>query len=315
MQDVIIMGCGSLEGAAQFCRDNNVSISDMPAVGNVYRISDTCISAAGSAGAYVCRYLNQNGYVIGTLAFTPPPPLSMEIILMPILKAVPTTASAPSITHNYQFIVDGDTGFISVYGLVSGVGSYPSEPNTVHHITADLLGGVSATANELVATDMSLESIAYKIPWTAGHSYMTVFGTLDPASLATFEDVNGNQTRCTPVIILDATTQAVKEFLVPSLDVTLVSSVPGGVVVRLTRGHYTPVLTGLTVNSMIWRDDAILGGAGITSLGPDPADPTNPNKLCCTLAAGTYTFGVLGNYNYTGGILPGSGMQCVVEVR
>ena len=313
MTDVIIMGCGSLEGAAQFCRDNNVAVSDMPVVGTPYLISDACIVAAGSTGAAVQKYLNQNGYIIGTLAYTPPPPLSMQVVLMPVIKAVPGTTSHPSVTHNYQFSVNGDTGFISVYGLVPGVGGYPSEPNVVHYITTDIVGGSPAITNELTPTDMTTQSIPYKIPWTAGHSYMMVFGAIDPTSLLTFEDVNGNQAHCHPVIILDSSSQTVEDFLIPSLDVTLVSGVPGGVVVRLTRSHYTPGLSGLTVHDLNWTD-AATGGPGITGLGPDPADPTNTNKLCCTLAAGTYTFGVLATYTYTGGSIASSGMQCVVEV-
>ena len=303
-----------MEGAMQFCWDNGVAISDVPVVGTVYQVSDAAIALAGAAGLSVLQQVANDGIVFGTLGPLPAPP-TMRVVLMPVLKAVPAAVPIPATTGNYQFSVQGDVGFVDVYGLVSGVGGYPSEPNTVNYITADLLGGSSASVNELATTDMTAKHIDYHIPWTAGHSYMIVFSLFSPLfSLVTFEDTEGNKAHCFPIIILNSTTQAVKEFLIPALLVELVSSAPGSVTVRLTRSHYTPTLAGLSVFNMIWTDEAITGGAGISGMGPDPGDPTNADKMVCTLLPGVYTFGVGANYSYTGGSIPVSGMQCVVEV-
>jgi len=38
MMDVIIMGCGSVEAAEDFCSLNGVAISDVPITGSVYKV-------------------------------------------------------------------------------------------------------------------------------------------------------------------------------------------------------------------------------------------------------------------------------------
>jgi hypothetical protein len=65
MLDVIIQATGSLEAGMQFCLDNNVGISDTPAVGTVYVVSDAALGL-GDAGNR--QYLAKNNIVIGTLA-------------------------------------------------------------------------------------------------------------------------------------------------------------------------------------------------------------------------------------------------------
>jgi hypothetical protein len=65
MQDVIIVATGSLEAAVQFCWDNGVSISDTPAVGTVYIVSDAALAAGD---AEVRSYYAANEVELGTLA-------------------------------------------------------------------------------------------------------------------------------------------------------------------------------------------------------------------------------------------------------
>ena len=60
MLDVIIQGTGSLEAAGQFCRDNDVAISDVPAEGSQYLITPAAM-ALGSAA--VLKYLAQHGTI------------------------------------------------------------------------------------------------------------------------------------------------------------------------------------------------------------------------------------------------------------
>jgi hypothetical protein len=89
MLDVIIMACGSMEGGMAFCALNNVAISDVPAVGAVYKIpsfgaaeDDSLIqSTSDMMDAGVLSYLagtniNEEPVVIGTLgSVTPGDPL------------------------------------------------------------------------------------------------------------------------------------------------------------------------------------------------------------------------------------------------
>lgn len=49
----------------QFCYDNGVAVSDVPAVGTVYVVSDAALALGSSS---VLQYLQRNRVVIGTLA-------------------------------------------------------------------------------------------------------------------------------------------------------------------------------------------------------------------------------------------------------
>lgn len=64
MVDVIIQACGSMEAGMVFCRDNGVSISDIPTVGTEYVVSDAALALGDRA---VLVYLAQNDVVVGTL--------------------------------------------------------------------------------------------------------------------------------------------------------------------------------------------------------------------------------------------------------
>ena len=67
MMDLVIQGTGSLEGAVQFCVDNNVAITDTPTAGTAYLVSSTALTMTGAAGAAVLAYLAANNIVVGTL--------------------------------------------------------------------------------------------------------------------------------------------------------------------------------------------------------------------------------------------------------
>ncbi len=63
MQDLVLMACGTLEGAMAFCRANAVGISDAPVPGNEYVIPDGIVSDRTTLTS-----LAQRGIAIGTLA-------------------------------------------------------------------------------------------------------------------------------------------------------------------------------------------------------------------------------------------------------
>ena len=64
MLDLIIQATGSLEAGGQWCRDNNVALSDVPVVGTQYIVSAAAV-ALGDAG--VVKYLAERNIVPGTL--------------------------------------------------------------------------------------------------------------------------------------------------------------------------------------------------------------------------------------------------------
>lgn len=72
MINVVVQATGSTNACMQFCRDNNVSITDLPTPGTVYVVSDAAIAKAGVAGAAVVKYYAERGIVIGTLAASYP---------------------------------------------------------------------------------------------------------------------------------------------------------------------------------------------------------------------------------------------------
>ena len=61
--DVIIQGCGSMEGGMQVCADNGLPLSYFPAVKSNIMIR-TVANALGDPA--VLKYLGQNSIVIGT---------------------------------------------------------------------------------------------------------------------------------------------------------------------------------------------------------------------------------------------------------
>jgi hypothetical protein len=120
--DVVVQGTGSLEAAMQFCRDNGISISDIPVTGTVWNLS----AQAGNKGdAGNLKYFVQNEIVIGTLGnegppIPPPgPPLTMQIVLKPVMNAgIINPAIAPSVSGYYDFrLTEAIPEFIKVYGL------------------------------------------------------------------------------------------------------------------------------------------------------------------------------------------------------
>jgi hypothetical protein len=95
MQDVVVQACGSMEAADQFCEDNGVSITDIPAVGTIYTVSDASLAAAGNVGAGVLQSYKKNGTVVGTLGNNPP--------------CDPPTVAPVDFTSGGHTISEGDT--------------------------------------------------------------------------------------------------------------------------------------------------------------------------------------------------------------
>src|ERR1035441_11086584 len=87
MPDVILQGCGTLEGSMQMMAANGKSISDCPDVGTLIKINSEQVVTENDPG--VLQYLQQNGIVIGTLGSGNV--LDFTVVLKPVMKVTPTT--------------------------------------------------------------------------------------------------------------------------------------------------------------------------------------------------------------------------------
>jgi hypothetical protein len=66
MKDVVLQACGSMEAAVQFCYDNDVAVSAVPAAGTVYVVSDAAVAAAGPKGAAVLKVVAERRITFGS---------------------------------------------------------------------------------------------------------------------------------------------------------------------------------------------------------------------------------------------------------
>ena len=67
--DVVAVATGSAEAVWQFCADNGISITDVPAAGTVYVVTAAAL-AMGDAG--VTKYFSNNSTQVGTLGAVAP---------------------------------------------------------------------------------------------------------------------------------------------------------------------------------------------------------------------------------------------------
>jgi hypothetical protein len=318
MEDVVIQGTGSIEAGMQFCLDNNVSLSDIPDVGSIYKISDPAL-ATGDKGTL--NYLDQNGIIIGTLGIAPPVNLGFRVALYPIMRAVKNPADAgthPDILGYWDFILKGfDTEFVSVYGF--GADNYFSHPNPVGYLceSAVLSGGIPGIKNSETPALMSDWNVGvyWHIPFnglTSGGPYVVVQSAefIDgSAHTLLFKDMHGNEATVSPFIVLEGHSQGVVDSLTGHIFIDLVSSDTITATIRVRRLHVSTASPDWGTINLFFIDEAT-GGI------PDPDDPANPDKTIVTIGPGAHTFGVLAQYVYSDGIttLGYSMIEMVVEV-
>ncbi len=306
--DVIIMSCGTLEAGMQMMMQNGTSISDLPNIGDTFTIPEHVTTDNGAL-----EYLYQNSIVIGTrgIPIPPPPPLSMQIVLYPVMQVVPRPPSTPPAVLGYwDFDFTYDAGFINVYPFVSsGLGAnafvYQGQSNYFSHLPPSFVTGFGSPP------PMSARTVNYHIPHDPA-SLMMIWS--DPAILPrtlTYTDVNGNHAYVSPVIVMDTITQHVENYLVADLQVDFIATDGYTITLRLTRSHPAPSGYDFNNRTMHW-----LLPSGTTT--PDPADPSNPDKIYLTLTGpGNYTMGV--KTEYTNIVLledyPPSEFTMVIEVN
>jgi len=304
MPDVIVQATGSMEAGMQFCRDNGVSISDVPVVGTIYVVSDAAMAISGKNGdADVTRYLQQNSIVIGTL--NPPPPLQMRIALKPKLGVMLNSPGAPT-AHPYQYGLGSvvTDGFIKAYPLLE---DFLTE-NPVF-IIADHDYPVSPLPqNEWLVTAMTSEAVVWMLDWLPDGSYQVIWSDVEADfPTVTFKDINGNTAFFSPVVTLDEDIQRCVDCMIADIAVERVGSTSELCKVRITRSHAAINESVIDIAGMLWIRNSFV-------YGPDPDDPLNEDKIIAELPPGAYTIGVKTSYLRTSLPFPDSAVSMVFEV-
>jgi hypothetical protein len=314
--DVIIQSLGSLEAGIQFCRENGISISDVPAAGTVFNIPDSAAAAVTENG--ILKYLTENQIVLGTLGTDPPapssPPLGMHIVLKPSLT-VNAISGISVIGGYYAFELLEDTAlFIHANPLVSYIGS-----NNVNYLGENswLLAASPHLSTELSGNPVTVIHLLYHIPFMGVAEINMMcwwYNTGAPAWAAdagiTFEDSAHNSAFYAPLVIIDSGSNTVRAALCADLQVNFVSSTSATCTLKLTRIHSTIATTGPMADFSALLMNWILP-AGVT-----PVATSSPDIILVTVAPGTFTFGVESVYNNpgTGTIWPKSACTQVVEI-
>jgi hypothetical protein len=310
MADVILQGCGTMEGSMQMMLANNMSISDYPDVGSVLKVGND--SNTANTSAEVLQYLGQNGIIIGTL--NNDVVVTVAEVLKPIMQVAPRTSTPPSVTGDYEFDYEAAPGFINVYPIPHAY--YPGIPTPpFYYITEErYIAGDAPEGNlgvDLGGTGipfMDAKLVSYRLLWVTGRGFMLAWSDMGPGiKTLTFEDVRGNQAYAAPLIVLDNTTQIVEEYLIAALLVEVVSVTHNTATLRLTRSQPPVAHMDFLVHTMSWLNDAAGGTA-------DPLDPGNPDKTILVLPRGTYTFGVGTLYHNGSTTYPASAVTEVVEI-
>lgn len=312
MLDIVLMGCGTLEGGMQMMLANNGrSISDIPNVGDEVNLETEEIKPLSDAG--VLQYLRQQKIVIGTagVAYEPPAPeLEVTIVLKPVLTAI-ATSSAPIMDH-YSIALDGNNlMFINQHALITDY--LIANPLKYEAEDRYLAGFASANVSPDATTPMTAKHIPYSIPWDAGHGMMMCWdANPTPVKTVTFEDVAGNTAYYSPLVALQADANIVKACLAPDLLVEVVSSTDTEATLRLTRSHSPLPLPDLSSFNDITLNWIYTGVVGV----PDPADPGNPDKILLVRPVGNHTFGVKATYRNSALMIsyPASQFTMVVNI-
>jgi hypothetical protein len=295
MLDVIIQAMGSIEGGIQFCTLNNVSISDTPVVGTEYVIPET-----DATNTYqdknVLKYLGQNAIVIGTLGTAvpeppPPMPLSMMVVLKPILAATYTSVVAPDVLGYYPIALDDTVDFLNINSLAA---VYPGGNGLHYQNASGMLAGTPApVANETGGLSMTTKHLEYQIPWAGPIGDIWVWNAHPSLRTVTFEDVYGNRACAAPLIVLYDHSVGISEYLIADLDVDFVSSDGYTATLRLTRNHAATAHINMTPPyghiTMQWIP---MASAPYT----DPAHAGNTNIQLVDLPPGKHTIGVISHY-------------------
>ena len=312
MSDVVLQATGTLNAAVQFCKDNGVSLSDVPVPGTEYILSDEAL-AAGNKN--VLRYLQRNNIVIGTLNEEQHPLLNVRIILKPVLQHMPNTTDPPVMHAGmYDFDLKEAPGFINVYPIPHTGFPNPNcilnySPYSDYTTSLTHFPGTGHHSSGYGSPFMTDKDVQYKLLWVVGTGHLLVWDSgMEGANTFTFRDVIGNEAEFSPFFVLNDAGQDVIAFMIPDINLEFLSSTASTCTVRITRSHPSSAYAEYATHNMYWTLDAIGGYA-------DPDDPLNPDKRILVFpGSGFYKLGVKTAYTYLSYTWPASNMSMIIEV-
>ena len=226
-----------------------------------------------------------------------PAPLVYTPLLMPYMNLNEPISSPPVLGYYDAKLAPIPSAFYNYYPLAS---SYPTSPTKVNRLRRSMFGTtVSPLAVNDIGTGVPGSALHYHLNYQiagepaspSSDDYLFVyFGDIGgyASNLPIIGDTMGNQSWALPFVLLDPTDNTIIAYLVPDVDISVISTSPTSMTLRFSA---TPPSSGgaFTINSMTFSGSAISGG---TSQRPDPSDPTNPNKWLMDYAAGTYNIKV-----------------------
>jgi hypothetical protein len=186
MQDLVLMACGTMDGAIDFCLANNVRISDVPVVGRAYQVP-----AVIAQDEVILTELQQNGIVIGTLNPDPVPVTGpYSIILYPMMDG---SVVFPGPSGGYELVL-ADTGSLIHINSLLTAWPRPNHMMSEHKDVYETDMGSSAGDITPIPTLQTDREVRYFIGAgvSTGHVYMwwavpdpDIYGTV------TYKDVAG----------------------------------------------------------------------------------------------------------------------------
>lgn len=245
MQDLVLMACGTLDGAMAFCRANGVSISSVPVPGQEY-----IVPADIEFDEVVLTDLWQKGIEIGTLYEVPDPDPSshFNVILYPMMRAALLLDMLPE----HILKLSAQAGFIHANSLPDAW----SAANYLKHqfkyeYEAD--GGISAPGIVPYTTLQSDKETLYHIGFGLIVEQVMMWwsdlteGIYDVT--AQYEDVAGYRAFCAPLVLLTTFGTPIVRTLIGKLDVEFDHMEGSTVYIRLTPSHSSTGVADFNVAS------------------------------------------------------------------
>lgn len=280
--DLCLQAYGTLDLLVKFCNDNNVT--DLTAIPQQveYAYDTTLVRFEGNPNIYTTDLIREPE--------PPPTPVSMRVILYPVMEAAPTAPIvAPGTSGFYSFTWSSvPSSFICYYGLAASYTTF----NSLLYIrqNAWFLGGTGASQTMIGTPPQTDMEVSWDIPYGSPTSRMLVYSDATVFETLAFQDVDSSpQASFSPLMILDTTAQTILNFLIAGIDAEYVGQTGSMAVIRLTRSHASFSNVDISSHAMSW----IGTGGGY----PDPLDPTNPDKIMLNLLVGKTTVGVSTTYS------------------
>lgn len=296
MQDVILMGCGTLEGAMAFCRLNNVALSDTPVAGTVNAVP------VAYKDDKALKYMADNEVMIGTLSPDPVlPMLELTVVLRPVMD-VEFVPDGGFTAYLLNLVAAED--FLNVNDLVE---DWLIEPAIRAAFKSGWDVDGDTGSGDLVDASSTMASKALQFVWVSAFigGEQVVFYSKDMAAraIALFQDVEGNRAVYAPFLIYDVDTTTLIE-MVGTIAIEVLSATSSAVTVRLTPGH-SGTLAGWSVVAQELYE--LVDGMPVALTGE-----TDGDSLIVELAAGAHEIGI--NTLYESAAAAGEGPNSYVTV-